>query len=116
MTRREVLPHACLQSGREWEDRARAWADTQSHRTSMQRLSWELADRTTHSSMTCYMPTELMYGQKPVIPIEKTIASLVAIPWENEMTQEELLAARIRKLERRPEDLEHARKIMEVAR
>ena len=31
------------------------------------------ADRTTHSSVTGYMPAELMYGQNPVMPIEKTI-------------------------------------------
>jgi transposase InsO family protein len=74
------------------------------------------ADRTTHSSVTGYMPTELMYGQKPVMPIERTIASWVAIPWENEMSREELLAARIRQLERRPEDLEKARKMVEAAR
>ena len=64
------------------------------------------ADRTTHSWVTRYMPTELMYGQNPVMPIEKTIASWVAIPWENEMSREELVAARIRQLEIRPEDLE----------
>ena len=74
------------------------------------------ADRTTHSSVTGYMPAELMYGQKPIMPIERTIASWVAIPWEKEMSREELLAARIRQLERRPEDLENARKIMETAR
>ena len=74
------------------------------------------AGRTTHSSVTGYMPAELMYGQKPVMPIEKTITSWVAIPWENEMNREELLATWIRQLERRPEDLEHARKLMEVAR
>ena len=62
------------------------------------------------------MPVELMYGQKQVMPIEKTITSSVVIPWENEMSREELLAARIRQLERRPEDLEHAQKIMEVDR
>ena len=32
------------------------------------------------------------------------------------MMREELLVARKQRLERRPEDLEHARKIMEVAR
>ena len=32
------------------------------------------ADRTTHSSLTGYMPTELMYGQKMVMPIEKICA------------------------------------------
>ena len=71
-------------------------------------------DKTTYSSMTGYMPAMLMYGQKPVMPIEKTITSWDAIPWENEMSREELLAARIRQLERRPEDQEHVGKIMEV--
>ena len=37
------------------------------------------ADRTTHSSVTGYMPVELMYGQKPIMPIERTIASWMAI-------------------------------------
>ena len=39
------------------------------------------ADRTTYSSVTGYMPTELMYGKKPVMPIKKTIASWITIPW-----------------------------------
>ena len=80
-------------------------------------LSYALwADRTTQNSVTGYMPMGLMYGQKPVMPIVKTIASWVAIPWENEMSREELLAARIRQLERRPEDLEKVRKMIEAAR
>ena len=74
------------------------------------------ADRTTHSSVTGFMPAELMYGQKPVMPIEDTIASWVAMPWENEMSREELLATRIRQLERRPEDLELAKERLEAAR
>ena len=57
------------------------------------------ADRTTHSSVTGYMPAELMYGQKPIMPVERTIASWMAIDWSNEMSREELLAARIRQLE-----------------
>ena len=66
------------------------------------------ADRTTHSSVTGYMPVELMYRQKPIMPIERTIASWTAIDWSNEMSREELLAARIRQLERRTEDVERA--------
>ena len=62
------------------------------------------------------MPAELMYGQKPVMPIEETITSWVAMPWENEMSKEELLATRIRQLERRPEDLELAKERLEAAR
>ena len=56
-------------------------------------------DRTTHSLVTVYMPTELMYGQKPVMPMERTISSWAVIDWRNEMNWEELLAARIRQLE-----------------
>ena len=74
------------------------------------------ADRTTHSSVTGYMPVELMYGQKPIMPIERTIASWTAIDWSNEMSREELLAARIRQLERRPEDVERAAAKMKEAR
>ena len=74
------------------------------------------ADRTTHSSVIGFMPAELMYGQKPVMPIEETITSWVAMPWENEMSREELLATRIRQLERRPEDLELAKERLEVVR
>jgi hypothetical protein len=32
-------------------------------------------DRTTHSSVTGFMPAELMYGQKPIMPTEQTISS-----------------------------------------
>ena len=66
--------------------------------------------------MTGFMPGELMYGQKPMMPIEETITSSVAMPWENEMSREELLATRIRQLERRREDLELAKERLEVAR
>ena len=54
------------------------------------------ADRTTHSYVTGYMRAELMYGQKPVIPIERTIVSWVVIPWENELSREDLLVVWIR--------------------
>ena len=62
------------------------------------------------------MPTELMYGLKPVMPIKRTISSLVVIPWENKMSWEELLMTWIRQFKRRTRDLENARGIMEAAR
>jgi hypothetical protein len=74
------------------------------------------ADRTTHSSVTGFMPAELMYGQKPVMPTERTIVSWAALEWRNEMSREELLAARIRQLERRPEDVERATEKLRTAR
>jgi hypothetical protein len=32
-------------------------------------------NRTTHSSVTRYMPAELIFGQKPIMPIEQNIVS-----------------------------------------
>ena len=47
----------------------------------------------THTSMTDYMTAKLVYGQKTVMPIERTIVSWVVIPWENEISREGLLSA-----------------------
>ena len=55
------------------------------------------------------MPTELMYEQNPIMSVEHTISSWVAINWTGEMSREELLAARIRQLERRPGDVARAK-------
>jgi hypothetical protein len=63
-----------------------------------------------------FMPAELMYRQKPFMPKERTIASWAALEWRNEMSREELLAARIRQLERRPEDVERATEKLRTAR
>ena len=30
-------------------------------------------DRTTHSTVTGYMPTELIFGQKPIMPVEQVL-------------------------------------------
>ena len=71
------------------------------------------ADRTTHSSVTGFMPAEFMYGQKPIMPMERSISSWATVGWRDEMSREELLAARIRQLERRPEDVEKPRRNFE---
>ena len=49
------------------------------------------ADRTTHSSVTGFMPAELMYEQKSSMPIEWTISSWATVDWRDEMSWEELL-------------------------
>jgi hypothetical protein len=54
------------------------------------------ADITTHSSVTGYMPAELIFGHKPIIPVEQSIISWLAMPWQNEIRKEELLALQIR--------------------
>jgi hypothetical protein len=48
--------------------------------------------------------------------MEQTISSWVAIDWKDEMTREELLVARIRQLQWRPEDVEQAAKKLRAAR
>mgnify|MGYP000692221976 CR=1 FL=1 len=75
---------------------------------------WE--NRTTHSSVTGFMPAELMYGQKPIMPMERTVSSWATVDWRDEMNREELLAARIQQLERRLEDVERAAEKLRAAR
>jgi hypothetical protein len=53
-------------------------------------------DRTTHSSVTGYMPAELIFGRKPIMPVERSIVSWLALPWQDEINREDLLALRIR--------------------
>ena len=74
------------------------------------------ADRTTHSSVTGYMPAELMTGQAPIMPTETAIATWTVLPWKEEMSWEELLAVRIRQLEGRPEDIAEAIRRQQEAR
>ncbi|KAL3679949.1 hypothetical protein R1sor_022905 [Riccia sorocarpa] len=74
------------------------------------------ADRTTHSTVTGYMLTELMLGQKPIMPMEDDIPTWAAIPWEDGVSREELLELRIRQLERRPEDVKVALDRLQAAR
>ena len=46
---------------REWEGRVGGWPRL---------LPYALwVDRTTHSLVTGYMPAELMFGQKPIMPV-----------------------------------------------
>jgi hypothetical protein len=53
------------------------------------------ADRTTHSTVTGYMPIELMLGQKPIMPRENLVHTWVFLKWKDGTTSERLLALRI---------------------
>jgi hypothetical protein len=74
------------------------------------------ADRTTHSTVTGYMPVELIYGQKPMMPVEEDIPTWVFLSWEDGISRERLLELRIQQLERLPEDIEKALERLKVAR
>jgi hypothetical protein len=49
--------------------------------------------------MTGFMPTKLMLGQKPIMPTEQNLITWATLPWEEEMSREDLLSVRIRQLE-----------------
>ena len=57
-----------------------------------------------------------MYGQKPIMPVEWTIVSWMAIDWANKMSREELLASCIHQLEQRSKDVERATARVKEAR
>ena len=61
-----------------------------------------------HSSITGYMPVELMTGQAPVMPIEAARAAWGKLQWKEEMNRKELLEVWIRQLEGRKEDVAEA--------
>ena len=62
-----------------------------------------------HSSVIGYMLVELMFGQKLIMAIERTITSWMLVDWTDQMNIEEQLCARIRQLERQPQDMEQAK-------
>ena len=67
------------------------------------------ADRTTAGRVREETPYRLMFGQNVVYPIETSVTTWAAIDWQYPMSRGELLEARIRQLERQPEDLKIAR-------
>ena len=54
------------------------------------------------------MSAEVMLGQKTIMRIEQSVASWTCLPWQEEMSREDLLATRIQQLQWRPEDVELA--------
>ena len=57
------------------------------------------ADRTTHSTITGYMPIELMLGQKPFMSVEDYVPTWLVLDWEDGIRRERLLELRIQQLE-----------------
>jgi hypothetical protein len=62
------------------------------------------------------MPSELMLGQKPIMPIEDYVPTWLVLDWEDSITRERLLELRIQQLERLPEDQEIALEKLKAAR
>ena len=66
------------------------------------------ADRTMHSSVTRFLPSELVSGQTPGMQPETRITTWETLQWKTEMSKEEQPKVRIRQLEGRKEDIAEA--------
>ena len=66
------------------------------------------ADSITTRASIDFAPSKLVFGQDCILPIELRAASWAIIAWEKVRTQEYLLAARARQLERKEEDIHQA--------
>ena len=63
------------------------------------------ADRTVvrYFGMSSY---RLLYGREPLMPFELTIPTWRTLNWDGTMSQDDLIAQRVRMLENRPEDID----------
>ena len=71
-----------------------------------------LADRVTVSSVTGFLPFYLLHGVDPVLPFDLMEATLLVDGFKPDMTTEDLLALRIRQLEKREADMEKAKQTL----
>ena len=70
------------------------------------------SDRVTIRRQTGYSPYYLLHGTHPVLPFDLTEASFLVEGFYSGMNTEDLLALRIRQLEKLPEDIAHAAEVL----
>jgi hypothetical protein len=74
------------------------------------------ADRVTVSGVTKYSPFFLLHGTHPLLPFDLTEATFLVEGFHSGMETSELLALRIRQLQKLDEDLERAAETLKKAR
>lgn len=74
------------------------------------------ADRITIRRATGFSPFYLLHGVHPFLPCDLADATFMVTDFKPGMTDEELLAARIRQVLRMPQDVERARNILKQSR
>ena len=74
------------------------------------------ADRITVSSVTGFSPYYLLHGTHPILPFDLTEMTFMVDGFQPDMSTSDLLAARIRQLQRHPEDIAQATKALRKAR
>ncbi|KIP01321.1 hypothetical protein PHLGIDRAFT_80719 [Phlebiopsis gigantea 11061_1 CR5-6] len=70
------------------------------------------ADRVTIRRATGVSPFYLLHGVHPVLPLDLTEATLLVDKFTGHMSTADLLAARMQQLEKRPQDIEAAAKVL----
>lgn len=74
------------------------------------------ADRIAISPVTGFSAYYLLYGTHPLLPFDLTESTFMVTGFKSGMKPEDLLALRIRQLEKRPEDIARAAKVLREAR
>jgi hypothetical protein len=74
------------------------------------------ADKITVSRVTGFSPYQLLHGTDPILPFDLAEATFSVDGFYDGMTTAELLAQRIRQLERRPKDIQQAAETLKKSR
>lgn len=74
------------------------------------------ADKVTTRRATGYSPYFLLYGTDPVLPLDLFEATYLVLGFEEDMSSADLLALRIRQLQKLPEDVERAAELLKKGR
>jgi transposase InsO family protein len=74
------------------------------------------ADRITVSSVTGYSPYYLLHGTHPLLPFDLAEATFMIEGFQSDLSTSDLLALRIRQLERHQEDIDRAAEVLKQAR
>jgi transposase InsO family protein len=74
------------------------------------------ADRITVKSTTGYSPYQLLHGTDPILPLDLFEHTFLSRAFQSDMTEEDLLTARIQQLRKLPEDVYEASELLKKAR
>ena len=74
------------------------------------------ADRVTVKRVTGYSPYQLLHGCNPLLPLDLMESTFLVSKFHSNMSEVDLLAARIQQLQKLPEDINRAASILKQAR